>query len=93
MCLWAQFDAWERQVYALWQLCSAGEGWIHPDTKDHRVRFHVDPVLYAELRASGHPAFGSPAVEPWEVLECLKDIAGLLSEDPNTQQRVTRNRR
>ncbi|MGE3418960.1 MAG: hypothetical protein AB7I42_23105, partial [Bradyrhizobium sp.] len=75
-------------MYALWLLCSTGEGWMHHATKQHRVRFSVDGVLYSEMRMSGHPAFRSPAVEPWEVLQCLKDIAAFLSDDPATQLQV-----
>ena len=89
-CIWREFDEWERQIYALWLLVATGEGWMHHETKQRRVRFSVDTVLYQEMRMTAHPAFGSPAVEPWEVLRCLKELAAFLSDDPYTQMEYGR---
>lgn len=71
----------------LWSLVSAGE--IYTDEqKDKRIRFWVDPDLFRECREGGHPAFGSPFLEPWEVLAAVKEVAAALNEDRAAQQQI-----
>lgn len=88
-CYWRQYTEWEHRLLGLWSLVQAGEAFTDAN-KDRRVRLWVDMGAYTELRQAGHPAFGSPFFEPWEILGVCKEIAAYLNRDPFAQQQLAR---
>ncbi|MGH8323199.1 MAG: hypothetical protein ACRETD_05290 [Steroidobacteraceae bacterium] len=88
-CHWQQYGTFEHSIYGLWLLVAAGEKYCDA-AKQQRVRFWVEDGLFRECREGGHPAFNWDGWEAWEILACLKGIAGFLSNDPMAQRRAWR---
>ena len=78
-------------MLGLWSLVSAGEAFTDED-KAKRIRFWVDMGAYAEMRATGHPAFASPFFEEWEILGVMKDVAATMNADRAAQQLIMQRR-